>query len=411
LLTQAQNPDGREQGFDLGDVLSKIPRYSEAISAAGDSSRQSPVALLLSRGLNLCAAEFSVLHLKRFFLPIDPLNPIERIETLLNDSSADVVVVDETTKHLASKISCSSIVDLSGISNDQCDLAAPRNFDDLIALQPDDLSYLIYTSGSTGRPKGVPVHWSALNNHNKWFIKEFNLSSDDRCTQLMSAGFDVSIQDIFPVLRSGASLYPVSKELLNDPFRFFKWIEANQLTVLSFPTALWHTLVPVLSKQPLPSSVRLVLIGGEPVNPQLVQQWFSSVDSSQVRLVNLYGPTEVTIASTFCELSQEKLSCIGKPIDNIQAYLLDKDDNVITRPDTVGEIVLSGAGVVNGYWNRPEQTARAFFQSPSFNVHCYRTGDLASYNDQRELSYVGRKDNQIKLRGYRCFGGLFTSKF
>ena len=167
----------------------------------------------------------------------------------------------------------------------------------------------------------------------------------------MSEGFDVSIQDIFPVLRSGASLYPATKELLSDPFRFFPWIETNQLTVLSFPTALWHTLVPVLSKQPLPKSVRLVLIGGEQVNPQLVKQWFSSVDSSKVRLVNMYGPTEVTIASTCCELSPDQPSGIGRPIDNINAFLLGDDGNVITEAGTVGELVLSGAGVVSGYWN------------------------------------------------------------
>jgi len=276
-----------------------------------------PVALLLPRGLNLAAAEFSVLYQGRFFLPIDPINPIDRIETILQDSSADIIVVDQTTKYLVSQLSTSNVVDLSEIEVDTLDFSGPSNLDELISLQPDDLAYMIYTSGSTGLPKGVPVHWSALENHNQWFIDEFDLTPDDRCSQLMSSGFDVSVQEIFPVLRSGAQLFPVSKDLLTDPIRFFQWVESNQLTVLTFPTALWNTLVPSLANHPLPQSVRLVLIGGEQVNPEVVRQWFSCVDSNAVRLVNNYGPTEGTIVSTFCDLSPALLSAIGKPISNI----------------------------------------------------------------------------------------------
>lgn len=360
-----------------------------------------PVALLLPRGLNLAAAEFSVLYQGRFFLPIDPINPIDRIETILQDSSADIVVVDQTTKYLVSQLSTSNVVDLSEIEVDTLDGSGPNNLDELISLQPDDLAYMIYTSGSTGLPKGVPVHWSALENHNQWFIDEFDLTPDDRCSQLMSSGFDVSVQEIFPVLRSGAQLFPVSKDLLTDPIRFFQWVESNQLTVLTFPTALWNTLVPSLANHPLPQSVRLVLIGGEQVNPEVVRQWFSCVDSNAVRLVNNYGPTEGTIVSTFCDLSPALLSAIGKPISNIEVQLLDDKGSVVKQPDSIGEIVLSGAGIVSGYWNRAEQTDRSFFRSETSGRQCYRTGDLARYDQQGHLEFVGRIDHQVKLRGFR----------
>ena len=391
----------RSQGFDSSHVLSLLPSFSRAIATSGECRNHVPVALLLPRGLNLAAAEFSVLHLGRFFLPIDPNNPADRIETILKDSSADIVVVDQTTKHLVSKLPAFNVVDLSELQVDTLDFLRPSDLDELITLQPNDLAYMIYTSGSAGQPKGVPVHWSALDNHNQWFINEFNLTADDRCTQIMSPGFDVSIQDIFPVLRSGASLYPAGKELLTDPFRFLQWVESNQLTVLSFPTALWHTLVPVLANHPWPQSVRLVLIGGEQVNPQLVKQWFSNVDSNAVRLVNMYGPTEATIASTFCDLSSQQPSAIGKPIDNVGVQLLDDHDNVVRQPDTIGEIVLSGAGVVNGYWKRAKQSDRSFFQSAKSGQRCYRTGDLARYDRQGQLLFAGRKDDQVKLRGFR----------
>ena len=379
-----------------------VPCYSHAIRTANSTPSQVPVALLLPQGLNLCAAEFAVLHLQRFFLPIDPANPTNRIEAILDDSSADVLVVDHSTRHLVSSLSCSNVVDLSEISTDDFQHESPGSLEHMNDLSPNDLVYMIYTSGSTGRPKGVPVHWAALDNHNQWFIKEFDLSPDDRCTQLFSPGFDVSIQDIFPALRSGASLYPASRDLLTDPCKFFQWIEDNQLTVLSFPTALWHTLVPFLSKRKLPESVRLVLIGGEQVNPRLVEHWFSNVDSDQIRLVNMYGPTEVTIASSFCELSPQQTRAIGKPIDNIQIHLLDKANNTVTKPGVTGEIVLSGTGVVKGYWNRADQTQKAFFQSDSHGgKRSYRTGDLARYDARGDLVFVGRKDSQVKLRGFR----------
>ncbi len=402
----------QRQGFNGRHVSALVPRFSEAIKSAGEGgvcASKAPVALLLPLGLNLAAAEFAVLHQKRFFLPIDPTHPIERIETIIRDSFADVIVVDQATRHLAEHLAKhfprSRIVDLSsetlspvlGVGG----LETPCDVNELISLNPNDLVYMIYTSGSTGRPKGVPIHWAALDNHNQWFIKEFNLNANDRCTQLMSVGFDVSIQDVFPALRSGASLFPVAKELLIDPFEFFQWVESNELTVLSFPTALWHRLVPVLSKRPLPPSVRLLLIGGEEVNPHLVKQWFSNVDPDKVRLVNMYGPTEVTIVSTFCELALGHACAIGKPIDNIDAQLLDENGGVITEADTVGEIVLSGVGVASGYWNRPEESARSFFQSDSSGQRCYRSGDLARYDLAGRLWFAGRQDNQVKLRGFR----------
>ena len=402
MSVQVQNHNLQNDGFDASDVLTLVPSYCQAIASVSDGDNRVPIALLLPRGLSLCAAEFAVLRLKRFFLPIDPANPLQRIETILQDASAEVLVVDRSTKHLANELSCANVVDLSEISAEGVQHEATTDLEQLIDLSPDDLAYMIYTSGSTGRPKGVPIHWAGLDNHNQWFCKEFGLSPDDRCTELFSPGFDVSIQDVFPVLRSGASLYPVNKDLLTDPYKFFQWIEDSQLTVLSFPTALWHTLVPILSKRPLPESVRLVLIGGEQVNSQLVEQWFSSVDSNRVRLVNMYGPTEVSIASAFCELSPEQTSAIGKPIDNIQIHLVDEDANLVTEPDIVGELVLSGVGVARGYWNRAEETESSFFHSDLVDGKwSYRSGDLARFDDRGDLVFVGRKDGQVKLRGFR----------
>ena len=364
----------------------------------------SPVAILIPRGFEFYACQLAVLSAKAFFLPIDPANPVERIEFLIRDSGARSVLVCKSTLekigHLSKEL---RLIDVGAevwtapqLPQDEDGLTLP------LSHGADDLAYMIYTSGSTGLPKGVPIHWGAIHNHNDWFIEEFGIGPEDRCLQMASVGFDISLEEIFTTLRSGATLFPISENALDTPVGFFKWVQQQQLTVLNIPTALWHNLVPALEHVRLADSVRLVLIGGEQVQSKHVAQWFEHVSPEKVRLVNAYGPTEATITCTVSDLTPDNLSSIGTSIKNVTHHLIDDSGALIKLPGVPGELCFSGVALSKGYWNRPEQTRKSFVELDCLDgLRCYRTGDKAKLDKNGDLHFLGRLDSQIKLRGFR----------
>ena len=384
--------------YSYADLVSLATSIKAEILSS-ESGSETPVAILVPRSFEFYACQMAVLSAGSFFLPIDSANPIERIEFLISDSGAQTVLVDQSTAgmigHLADGV---RIIDVSTIAREDAEGISELPF----AHDPDDLAYMIYTSGSTGQPKGVPIPWAAIHNHNQWFVEEFGITEEDRCLQMASVGFDISLEEIFTTLRSGATLYPIGKEALDTPSGFFRWVEKHQLTVLNIPTALWHNLVPALENVRLADSVRLVLIGGEQVEPQHVVQWFRHVSPDKVRLINAYGPTEATITCTVSDLTPDNLSSIGKSIRNVDYHLIDDVGEQISTPGIAGELCFSGVALSPGYWNRPEQTEKAFVTLDSLDgVRCYRTGDKASFDENGNLYFLGRLDNQIKLRGFR----------
>ena len=252
------------------------------------------------------------------------------------------------------------------------------------------------------RPKGVCIHWDAICNHDRWFIDEYQLAVGDRCSQIASIGFDISIEEIFTTLRSGACLVSITKQALDSPLGFFRWVEDQQLTVINMPTALWHNVVPALEADSLPDSLRVVLIGGEQVNPDMVETWFKHVPPEQIRLVNAYGPTETTITATVSDLSPTNRTAIGRAVRNLACHVIGENGELIDSRGVAGELYISGVGVASGYWNRPEQTAKAFLHSDVLGGRwCYRTGDKVHWDENDQLQFLGRVDNQVKLRGFR----------
>lgn len=395
---------------DASYSYNQLVLFSESIAESLRDrcvSNHSPVALILPRGFLLYASELAVLSAGGFFLPVDPDNPIERIQFLLSDSDATTILVTDETESIVDTLPAEAdIINVTDLLN-----RFLSSYDPSVGLQgtelqiphgPDDLAYMIYTSGSTGRPKGVPIKWSALENHNSWFIDEYNISSSDKCLQMASVGFDISLEEIFTTLRAGAQLFPIDGEAMESPAKFFQWVESQQLTVLNIPTALWHNLVPALENVSLADSVRLVFIGGEQVDANLVRTWFRHVPREKVRLVNAYGPTEATITCTVCDLSVENYSSIGDTIQNVDGHIIDPVGNVVDAVDVAGELYLSGVALSPGYWNRPEKTKQAFVSCEQLDgLRCYRTGDKVKRDSNGNLHFLGRLDNQIKLRGFR----------
>ena len=273
----------------------------------------------------------------------------------------------------------------------------------------ENLAYVIYTSGSTGKPKGVEIEHGSLTNHIWSCVDGFGVRRGERVLQFASLSFDTSVQEIFSALSGGGTLVLRSEEMIDTVATFFARCREWNLTVVDLPTAYWHEMVAVASEQRLrlPESLRVLVIGGERALPERFAQW-SEIVGGGIRLINGYGPTEVTVAATRWESDAGRAAPvprtvpIGRPIANTQTYVLDAALQPVPV-GIVGELYIGGVGVARGYRNRPDLTAERFIPDPfrGDRGRLYRTGDRVRFRPDGVLEYLGRVDGQIKLRGFR----------
>lgn len=262
----------------------------------------------------------------------------------------------------------------------------------------DEPFYCIYTSGSTGQPKGVVVSHAAFMNHHTWQVDEFGLSANDTFLQRTSISFDASVWEIWTPLAIGGRLIVLSSIEQRVPFAVVSSMIDNKVTVAQFVPTLLNALVKI--PRFAATRCRLLFCGGEVLSATLAQAVRRAVPCE---LVNLYGPTEATIDSLFWRVTDIGASvAIGRPIRDVNVYLLDEQGRLVADGE-IGEIHLAGRGLAIGYRNRPDLTARCFLQDP-FNVpgaRMYRTGDMGRLRADGAIDYVGRIDDQVKVRGFR----------
>ncbi len=390
------------------------------------------VALCLERSPEMLVAVLAVLRAGGCYVPVDPAYPAERIAYMLADSGARVLL---TQARLAGALPefGGEVVAVDGPhpptpspargegehgdAGDAGALSHSRTFalSHSPSPSPDNAAYVIYTSGSTGRPKGVVVTHRALANYATAAVGLYGVTPDDRVLQFASLSFDASAEEIYPALLGGAALVLRTEQMLADAATFFARCAEWGVTVLDLPTAYWHELVAELERGAvrLPDAVRLVIIGGERALPERVAAWRRHVGAA-VRLVNTYGPTEATVVATLAELQGREEAAvlpdqplpavpIGRPVPNGRAYVLDGE----MRPLPLGargELYVGGLGVARGYLGRPELTAERFVPDPFAGepgARLYRTGDVVRWRRAGELEFVGRADDQVKVRGFR----------
>jgi amino acid adenylation domain-containing protein len=386
------------------------------------------VAMCMERSLEMVIGLLGVLKAGAAYVPLDPAYPKERLTFMLEDAQARVLLtqqrlVAELVEDRGSKIedrdSRSSIfnsrIQIVCLDADWEIIARESEKNPLSAVTADNLAYVIYTSGSTGKPKGVMTqHWSLVN-HTEAAGIDYDLQQTDHVLQFASISFDASAEEIYPCLTRGATLVLRSEEMLDSVSLFTRASQDWPLTVLNLPTAYWHQIAPRLSAEvsTLLPSLRLVILGGERALPDRITAWQQQV-GRRVRLFNTYGPTEATIVATRWELSESAEGCtalsdvpIGRPIANVQAYVLDRR----LRPVAVGvagELHIGGVGVARGYLNSPELTAERFIPDPFGSepgARLYKTGDLVRYRPDGNLEFLGRLDDQTKVRGFRVEPG------
>ena len=297
-------------------------------------------------------------------------------------------------------------------------------------LSPD-AAYIIYTSGSTGKPKGVVVEHRNVVNVLRWFGRTYNLQSGRRVMQLTRYTFDPSVEQIFGSLIHGAAIYIGNKELIAHPERFISFLEENWIHILNFVPGVLQEL---LGSERKPASLEVVISGGE----RLDESVKNSLIARGYRLYNQYGPTETTIDAIMDKCSADEAVTLGRPISNVRCYIMDIDNN-LAPVGVAGELVIAGAGVTRGYLNSPELTADKFdrdfqdfqddqdekkrdrdfhdFQDDQdergidkktltplplyLSTPLYRTGDQARWLPGGKIEFLGRRDHQVKINGYR----------
>ncbi len=364
------------------------------------------VGVCVERSFEMLISILAVLKAGGAYVPLDPTYPPERIAFMIEDAGLSLLLTqDRLVKDIPT---CGAR--LIPVDSD-VEIIARECEDNLtVEITPRNLAYIIYTSGSTGNPKGVQIEHRSLVNFVEAAVAAYEIKPFDRVLQFASLSFDLSAEEIYSALVCGAAVVLRTDEMISSPREFLNQCGAWRVTVLDLPTAYWHELTDALDGERvmLPASVRLVIIGGEKALLERVRVWQTFAGES-VRLVNSYGPTETTVAVTMCDLRQPDENglrqnvSIGRPILNTTAYVLDELRRAVPI-GVPGELYIGGAGVARGYLNRPELTAEKFISDPfskDATAKLYRTGDLVRYNSDGNIEFVGRVDNQIKIRGFR----------
>ena len=375
---------------ELDVRANRVALYLRSLGVKADV----PVGLCLPRSLDLVIGALGILKAGGAYVAMDPAYPAERLAFMLDDARAPVLITEAS---LARKLprGTRQVVFL-----DSPEIADQSDRSPSIPIAPDDLAYVIYTSGSTGTPKGVAVPHRALAHLVSWHNAAFGITAADRASHVAGLGFDAAVWELWPYLVAGASVHLADEATRTSAELLREWLLASRISVGFVPTPLAEQLLTSRRSWPPDTALRILLTGGDRLHhyppPGLPFQ-----------LVNNYGPTECTVVATSGivapDPSPTMLPPIGRPITHTEIHVLDERRQPVPA-GTPGEIFVGGAGVARGYHHRPDLTSERFIPDPFSSrpgARLYRTGDLGRLLRDGQIEFLGRIDDQIKIRGYR----------
>lgn len=356
------------------------------------------VGICLERSLEMIVGLMGILKAGGAYVPLDPAYPDERIEYILLNAEAKILVTSSKLSHTLPEHTAHVIC----MDTDWKAISEENGEDPDSEVKPDNLSYVIYTSGSTGKPKGVQICHQALVNFICSMKKEPGVKNSDRLLAVTTICFDIHTLEVYLPLTVGATIILVSRQTAADGFALASDMSEYNATVMQATPATWRMLLTADWRGHLDLKA---ICGGEALQRNLADSLLEKVGY----LWNIYGPTETTVWSTIFEVKPDRIEkdgpeSIGHPIANTQTYILDEELQPVPL-GIAGELYIGGDGIARGYQNRPELTVERFVENPFANdfrsPRLYKTGDLARWRHDGNLEYLGRIDHQVKLRGFR----------
>ncbi|GCD93045.1 non-ribosomal peptide synthetase [Embleya hyalina] len=405
---------GGARTLDYAELNAAANRLARLLRGHGAGPGR-PVAVALPRSAELVVALLAVLKTGAAYLPVDPGHPVDRIAYMLGDANPGLVVTDASFADRSP--SGPPCVVVGGPGSDAALAALPGH--DLDADErgthgPDDAAYVIYTSGSTGRPKGVVVtHRNVLALMTRT-RDLFDFGADDVWTMFHSPAFDFSVWELWGPLLHGGRLVTVPEHIGRSPDDFLALLVREGVTVLNQTPSAFYQLIRADRESPATgrgAALRTVVFGGEALDSARLAEWYERHPADAPRLVNMYGITETTVHVTHGPLDPALVpggagGAIGVGLPGLDVRLLDGALRAVPA-GVVGELYVGGGQLSRGYLNRPGLTAARFVADPYGppGGRLYRSGDLARWTRAGRLEYVGRSDDQIKLRGFRIEPG------
>lgn len=375
---------------DLAERARRLASYLVSLGVGPDA----PVALCLERSFDLITSAFAVLVAGGAYLPLDPAWPAARVNQILQDAQARLVITRGPLTGLVSG-SAIRVIDLDAEQSiiDSVD-PLPKPVD----VTREKLAYIIYTSGSTGSPKGVEVTHGNLLNLIFWHRRFFDITSADRASHLAGIAFDAAVWEIWPHLTAGATLVLPDEKARHSADALRDWLVRERITIAFVPTVLAEPLL--AQNWPKGTALRYLLTGGDTLHR-------APSPDFPVTVVNNYGPTECTVVATSGTVASADADlvapAIGKPIAHTKIYILDADRKPVPE-GAIGEIYIGGTSVARGYRNRPDETEQRFVADPFSSApgaRLYRTGDLGCFLPDGQIAFCGRADAQVEVHGHR----------
>ncbi len=360
-------------------------RIAAAIAAMG-LGKEDVVSVLIPRCEWMAIASMGVLKAGCAYQPLDPSYPTERLNFMMKDASAKLLIVDPELRSLVNEYEGDVLLttDINALPS----APAPS-----VTIEPDDLFIMLYTSGSTGIPKGCQLTHANLVAFCNWYHRYYELKPEYRVAAYASYGFDACMMDMYPALTCGAAVHIIPEEIRLDLIALNDYFEKNNITHSFMTTQVGYQFATSIENH----SLLHLSTGGEKLA--------SLTPPAGYKFHNVYGPTECTIfTTTFIVDKRYKDIPIGKPLENMRLYIVDPQQHRLPV-GAAGELWVAGPQVSRGYLNRPEKTAEVYIDNPFTSDEkyrrIYRTGDIVRYLPGGDIQFVGRRDGQVKIRGFR----------